>query len=371
MPKRSASSVRLLPYFSCSSSARTISPPPARTHASTASSSPAERRGAPEPGTTRSHFGSDGCAITSTAAPSRVPASSGPDACALTAKLRARRASAARAYEESSGCEGCISRAISGRIVQAWLCASSKTTRAISGCVGIFESVGEGRVTVQHRSVSILHNNVTNGRHRQQDRCAVDGGRAPALRRHRPPGVALGAGGEAPRRPPALERRAAGVHGGARPRLARGVDGGARGALLRSRHAAGRGGPDAGAPPRGGRGVERDRRRRRDRPRAHSGQRRPRAGDHGDPEGGAGGEDAVAGGAVAAGGAADGVGGRGLGSGRSASWPWRSARRSPRLIGVRRWAGKGWVPSLAGSRHALPHGVWLVDGRGPPPGREL
>ena len=40
---------------------------------------------------------------------------------------------------------------------------------------------------------------------------------------------------------------------------------------------------DAARPPRGGRGLERDRRGRRDRPRAHPGQRRPRAPDHGPP----------------------------------------------------------------------------------------
>src|SRR5206468_10240248 len=86
------------------------------------------------PGTTCSHFGSDGCAITRTATSANTEADNGPDACASTASERSRRASAASANEESGGCDGCIERATSGRIVHDSECDSSKRMRAMGGC---------------------------------------------------------------------------------------------------------------------------------------------------------------------------------------------------------------------------------------------
>ena len=68
--KRASSSLRLLPYFSCSVSPSTISPPPADTNASIASSSSPLSRGEPVP-VVRSQAGSDGCAMTSTLAPAQ------------------------------------------------------------------------------------------------------------------------------------------------------------------------------------------------------------------------------------------------------------------------------------------------------------
>src|SRR5581483_11003427 len=102
-PKRASSSLTLLPYFSCSVSPSTISPPPAATKASIASSSCALSRGEPPP-VVRSHFGSDGCAITSTSQPASVPASSGWFAFSRTSNSRSASAAAARAYDASPGC---------------------------------------------------------------------------------------------------------------------------------------------------------------------------------------------------------------------------------------------------------------------------
>src|SRR4051794_3933621 len=67
--------------------------------------------------------------MTSTSAPASASVLSGPSVCAATAKSRAASASAARAYEESAGWLGCMASATSGRIVQASLWDSSKTTR--------------------------------------------------------------------------------------------------------------------------------------------------------------------------------------------------------------------------------------------------
>src|SRR3954451_16003098 len=67
--------------------------------------------------------------MTSTSAPASASVLSGPSVCAATTKSRAASASGARAYQESAGWLGCTAAATAGRMVQAWLCDSSNTTR--------------------------------------------------------------------------------------------------------------------------------------------------------------------------------------------------------------------------------------------------
>ena len=180
MPKRAVSSARLLPYLACSSSARTIRPPPACTQPSIASISSGVRRGERPSGTVRSHCGSLGWAITRTAVPSSGSGAAPVWAC--TAKPRARRAAAACAYDESAGCAGCMARATSGRIVQACEWDSSKTTRAIAMSN---ETKRAGGCTQCHFAAiraTIARIDAID----RQDSCAAGGGRAANVRRHRP-----------------------------------------------------------------------------------------------------------------------------------------------------------------------------------------
>ena len=127
-PKLASSSLRLAPYLSCSVSPSTTRPPPSATNVTMAAISSAESTG--EPPTVRSHWGADGCAMTSTSASSSTPPASEPPVCVATSKSRSARAAAAAAYEAAAGCSGRRAAAVSGRIDHASPWDSSKTTRA-------------------------------------------------------------------------------------------------------------------------------------------------------------------------------------------------------------------------------------------------
>lgn len=95
-PNRASSSPRLLPYFSCSCSASTISPPPPATYASRASISSAAKTGLPTP-VVRSQRSAEGCATTKTSHPSSTAGVIGPSVCARTVWPSRRSAVAASA----------------------------------------------------------------------------------------------------------------------------------------------------------------------------------------------------------------------------------------------------------------------------------
>src|SRR5215217_2398655 len=114
------------------------------------------------------------------------------------------------------------------------------------------------------------------GRHRPADRCAAPAGREAVLPEHRAACLAVGAGGQAARRPARGGGRRARLHGRRGPGSLRLVHARVRGALVRGADGGG-GGPRGRRAPSRGRGrVHRGRRGERDAAGARAGHRAPR-----------------------------------------------------------------------------------------------